>query len=69
MYVLSSSAQLRAVLPSAWLSDARLSYLSFDYPQNQVSEFLFVPVVRLADVLGRFNLPAYLLRETAIQRQ
>ncbi|WP_107667095.1 hypothetical protein [Cyanothece sp. BG0011] len=43
--------QLRLILPSAWFSDARPSYLGLDIPQNQVSEFLFVPIVRLADVL------------------
>ncbi len=59
--------QLRLILPSAWFSDARPSYLGLDFPQNQVSEFLFVPIVRLTDVLGRFTLPAYLLREAAIK--
>ncbi|MGK7917916.1 MAG: hypothetical protein AB4038_20640 [Prochloraceae cyanobacterium] len=71
--VLSSSDQLRSVLPSAWFSVTRLTYLGFDFAQNQESEFLFVPIVRLtvgdagvspaypttvlADVLGRFILP------------
>ncbi|MDJ0573020.1 MAG: hypothetical protein QNJ53_28835 [Pleurocapsa sp. MO_192.B19] len=65
--------QLRLILPSAWFSATRLAYLGFDCSQNQESEFLFVPMVRLTvgnaevsdpwtttvltDVLGRFNLP------------
>ena len=58
--VLLTSKQLRFVLSSAWFSDARPSYLGFDLPQDQVSEFLFVPILGLFDSLGWFNLPTSL---------
>ncbi|NET91197.1 MAG: hypothetical protein F6K45_24415 [Kamptonema sp. SIO1D9] len=47
-HFLVSFRQLRLILPSAWFSDARPSYLGLDIPQNQGAEFFFVPIARLS---------------------
>ena len=59
--------QLRVILPVARVSDARPSYLGFPLLESGAT-FLFVPIVRLTDVLGRFNLPTYLLGD-AVNRK
>ena len=54
--LLISSDQLRSVLPLARVFDARPSYPGLQ-PLESGAKFLFVPIIRLADVLGRFILP------------
>jgi len=76
-HFLISFWQLRLILPVARVSDARPSYLGFRLLESGAT-FLFVPIVRLTDVLGWFTLPVIfsekqlssliMLRELAITK-
>ena len=66
-HFLISFWELPLILPVVRFSDTRLSYWGFRPPRPDNSTFFFVPLDGLTDALGRFNLPAHLLREAANQ--
>ena len=67
LFVLSSSDQLRSVLPLAWVSDARLSYLGFRPFPKPSRGFYSFRRLDCFDDLGWFTSPARLLGEAAIK--
>ena len=67
-HFLISFSQLRVILPSAWFSATRLSLFRFSTPETKYRPFLFVPIVRLTDVLGRTRMPVTFSEKQLVEK-